>query len=229
MKHIVKGVEPAELRKWRLANKRTPQNLRYANIPKKALKEVRETLLKEQGYLCAYTMLRIGEPRKGHIEHIVAQSRDEEMQVQFSNMVYCYPGEGEPRGVFGAHAKDGQDITSDNFVSPLISTCESRFAYAKDGAVAATRADDDVAQRTLAILKLDSRELQRARRAAILSLSIFNRSGLRVPARHAQREAARLLIKDCEGKFREFAVALAQVMTRYAKKKAAKEAALGLH
>ncbi len=226
MKHIVKGREPAELRNWRLANKSTPQNLRYVNIPANALKEIREFLLKEQGYLCAYTMLRIGESRRGHIEHIIAQSRDEERQIQFSNMIYCYPGENEPRCAFGAHAKDGQDITSENFISPLNPTCESRFLYTKDGAVDAARANDDVALRTLAVLNLDSPALQRARRAAIRRLSIFNRSGLRVPARQARKEVTNLLAKDGEGRFREFAVVLAQIMTTYARKKTAQEAAM---
>jgi len=226
VKHIRKGREPAELRKWRLANKSTPQNLRYQNVPKTALVAIRIALLKEQGFLCAYTMMRVADLRNGHIEHIQAQSVKRELQVDFSNMVYCHPGDGAPHCSFGAHAKDGKALEAGRFVSPFDATCEARFTYLENGGVSAAFVNDEAAKNTIDLLRLGDAVLVKARGAVIRTLPIFDRSKPHISSRHAARLASNVLMREGDGRFREYAVALNQVMARYAKRRAAKEAAI---
>ena len=243
MKFIVKGEEPSRLRKWREAQKSTPQNLRYINIPTDALKHLRDALIEEQGCLCAYTMMRISkmrgghagrarpayEPRfehNGHIEHIGAQHSNAELQVSYRNMVYCHPGEAAARCAFGAHAKDGEDVSPENFVSPLNETCETRFAFTKDGKVAAADPDDIAAERTIYILNLNCSELAKARTRAITLLAMFQKGRRAFSAGQAEKLLESFHVKDRQGRYPEFVIALTQVTEKYVKQKAAKEAAM---
>ena len=117
MKYIRKGPEPVRLRQWRVKQKASPQNLFYKNVPTEELAEVRDSLLEEQGWICAYTMLRLASREKGHIEHILPQSRAAASQTDYFNMVYCFPGEGAKRCEFGAHKKAGAEVSSATFLS----------------------------------------------------------------------------------------------------------------
>jgi len=229
VKHIRKGREPAALREWRLTQKSSPQNLVYGAIPGDALDKVRDALLREQGYICAYSMMRVASRERGHIEHIVAQSksRGTDWSVRYDNMIYCYPGKDAPRCEFGAHEKDGKVFQPGELVSPLDATCEVRFAFERDGSVSATTESDEAARKTISILNLDCNALRQARKAAIDSLPMFNPARRRITARQATGLAERVLERDADGKFRAFAVALAQAAARYAKRQAAREAALG--
>lgn len=229
MKFIVKGTEPAVLTQWRLENKTTPQNLAYDNMPKA---EVRVALLVEQGNLCAYSMWRLSAPDRGHIEHIRPQrlARDRRKDgetdlsdIDYANMVYCYPGESENKCEFGARKKDSAPISHETFVSPLDPTCQSRFRFEKDGKVGANRKNDGPAIATIELLGLNADRLTKARAAAIRSLPIFQGKRL-VSANEARKRARLALERDADGAFPEFAVALHQVLSRYADKRAAKEA-----
>jgi len=223
VKHIRKREEPAELRNWRLAQKSAPQNLTYENAPKDAL---RAGLLGEQGFLCAYTMMRIADTRSGHIEHIRPQSLSPNLQIAYTNMLYCYPGDGLAHCGFGAHEKGGKPVVAGKFVSPLESSCETRFAYLSDGSVVAANDEDEAAANTICVLRLDHRALIEARRQAIRTLPIFDRSTGPVSAQRALRIASGALLNDANGRFQQYAVALCQVMTRYARRRAAKEVAI---
>lgn len=85
---IEKGPEPES---WR----------RYRNTPGaqySATGELREALLKEQGYICAYCMRRI--PAKAvlsgetsHIEHLQSRHRHPDLALDYRNMVVCCPGD----------------------------------------------------------------------------------------------------------------------------------------
>ena len=87
MKKIAKSKEPKEWTKYRL----TP-GVKYSPIP-----ELREALLKEQGYLCAYCMRRIptkdsNSDETSRIEHVKSRKNHPELQLDYSNMVICCPG-----------------------------------------------------------------------------------------------------------------------------------------
>ena len=87
MIRINKGHEPAEWTDYR----ETPGAVYHA-IP-----ELRDALLTEQGYLCAYCMRRI--PAKApdnsdtaRIEHIQPRKSHADRQLDYTNMVICCPG-----------------------------------------------------------------------------------------------------------------------------------------
>lgn len=87
MIRITKGHEPAE---W-TAYRKTPGAVYHA-IP-----ELRDALLTEQGYLCAYCMRRI--PVKdpdnsdtSRIEHIQPRTIYPHSELDYTNMVICCPG-----------------------------------------------------------------------------------------------------------------------------------------
>lgn len=84
---INKSNEPIEWTKFCA----TP-GVSYSPIP-----ELRESLLKEQGNICAYCMRRI--PTKdinieatSKIEHVISQHEKPDLQLKYSNMVLCCPG-----------------------------------------------------------------------------------------------------------------------------------------
>lgn len=88
MIQINKGTEPVE---W-TAMKATPGFTEYEPIP-----ELRDALLIEQGYICAYCMRRI--PAKdvkvdatSKIEHIKSQDDRPDLQLNYANMAICCPG-----------------------------------------------------------------------------------------------------------------------------------------
>jgi hypothetical protein len=68
VRQIFKGEEPAELHRWKIENVETPQVLTYRNMPRA---QVKNQMLREQCFLCAYTMQEISSSGDCHIEHIV--------------------------------------------------------------------------------------------------------------------------------------------------------------
>ena len=219
MRFIEKGPEPLLLRQWKWENSRQRQNLAYSNIPAQALIELREALLMEQGYLCAYTMMRIASADKGHIEHVLPKSRYPNKEVEYRNMIYCVPGSKAEPCEFGAKRKDAFDATSRNFISPLHRTCETRLSYDSSGTVSAKSATDTVAQKTVNVLNLNHADLVALRKAAIRSQPIFRRAAKPLSAAGARALAVRVMQRDGAGKIAPFCVAIKQVALRFAKQR----------
>jgi uncharacterized protein (TIGR02646 family) len=87
---ITKGAEP---QKW-IDKKKTPGFRDYEPIP-----ELRDALLKDQGYICGYCMRRIpvtkndpGNSEKSKIEHIEPRKYFPHLQLEYNNMIICCPG-----------------------------------------------------------------------------------------------------------------------------------------
>ncbi len=236
MKFIQKGDEPALLRQWRLENQSAPQNYRYHNVPKEALAEVRVSLLKEQGFLCAYTTLRIKDESGGHIEHLRARSPEEnperddsvsvKLEVAYSNFLYCYPGSDDGHCEYGAKYKDNTSINVDNFVSPLEVNCEQRFCYRKDGVIFPTGRDDPAAKATIAILNLNHDDLKSRRENAIVALPIFAKTRRPLTAALTRKALSALDAKDRFGRFQPFTPALRQFLSAYFQRRETRERAL---
>jgi uncharacterized protein (TIGR02646 family) len=214
MRRIVKGQEPEELRRWK--EDEVPQNLTYANMPKTAVKR---QMLAEQGYLCAYTMLRISTPDDCQIEHIVARSQEPLLQINYNNLLACTPsnrpGNRPQRGKcpFGAEEKDRTQVSENNFVSPLQEDVEHRFRYASDGSVVHV-GNDGAAENTIRILRLDHEQLVDLRKAAIEERVLDADTGL--SAHEAEDLSRTIMTADAAGKTPEFCLAISQVARRYA-------------
>ncbi len=111
---INKGSEPRE---W--VEKRNTPGFKYEAIP-----ELRESLLEEQGYICAYCMCRIGESNS-KIEHIKSKSPEKfpELSLSYSNMIICcMGGEGSKGEKHCDTSKEDKDISFDLFTDVFFET-----------------------------------------------------------------------------------------------------------
>lgn len=118
------------------ARRRTP-NATYEATP-----ELREALLKEQGYICAYCMRRIPvsdkpyEQTTSKIEHLKSQENHEDMQMKYENMVVCCPGR-----MMGAIHCDASKGDQDIHCSPLSPEAMQTIRYWNDGTILSTDAE----------------------------------------------------------------------------------------
>jgi len=179
MRWIRKKSEPVELTEWRALNSKDV-NFSYSLMrqDRTVTKAVTESLLEEQGWLCAYTGLRIdgyitpAEPSRCgcHIEHIKPQDHCNTIEtVTYTNMVACYPGPNPTSGTpYGAERKGNWPDPSEQhlFVSPLDSSCETRLLFNLRGEIKSNDGDS-AAKTTIEKLGLDHDELIAFRKAAI--------------------------------------------------------------
>lgn len=116
MRWIQKQSEPVELTEWRSRNN-TDTNFGYDLMrqDQTVTRTVTDALLVEQGWICAYTGLRIRgySDESGilccecHIEHVKPQSHCTSLEtVTYTNMVACYPGPNVSANIpYGVHRK----------------------------------------------------------------------------------------------------------------------------
>jgi hypothetical protein len=124
MREISGGEEPHAMTEWRLG---TP-GVGYNDMSSDLREAVKSALVAEQRELCAYTGLRVGAD-SSHIEHLTPQRHCAAGEdIQFGNMVACYPAPGE-FAHFGAIRKADWPSPGEQhlFVSPRSPGCEKRF------------------------------------------------------------------------------------------------------
>lgn len=126
MRKIEKNAEPKEWTEYRL----TP-GVDYQSIP-----ELRDSLLKEQGYICAYCMRRI--PTKddnsnetSRIDHILSRGKHDDLKLNYQNMVICCPGAID-NNFHCDKSKGKNDITFNQYDDSCISTISYKT---KDGKI----------------------------------------------------------------------------------------------
>jgi uncharacterized protein (TIGR02646 family) len=139
MRKIDKGKEPEEWIEYR----------KTADAKYQATTELRDSLLKEQGYICAYCMRRIpvrdqnsNEPSR--IEHILSRTKHPDLELSYKNMVVCCPGaidsvlisdNSKKEKYHNSHcdkSKGENDISFSPFDSSFISTLGYK---SKDGTI----------------------------------------------------------------------------------------------
>jgi uncharacterized protein (TIGR02646 family) len=224
MKRIVKGAEPEELSKWKEDNADVPQNLRYGSLHGNVTRAIRQQMLTEQGFICAYTMQRIQTADDCHLEHLVPQSqppKSHDRDLEYTNMLACFPGtqldpnrpprDWSPQLPYGARHKDQTNIDENNFVSPLSDDVETRFLYDAIGFVHSS-VNDPAASNSIEILKLNHGILRDLRRAAI-DERVFETP---LSATAAEKLAVSITTPDSAGIIPEFCVAISPVCIWYA-------------
>lgn len=225
MRQIVKGLEPDELRRWKEQNANVPQNLKYGSLHGPVKRAIRQQMLGEQGFLCAYTMQQIQDVDDCHLEHIVPQNQpptSDERDLDYSNMLACFPGnqpdpdkptrDWNPQKPYGARHKDKIEITAHNFISPLSEDVERRFRYDAGGFVNSDTGDTAAAS-TIRILNLDHGVLNDLRRAAIEERLFASP----LSAGDAEAMAVSIEVPNAAGLLPEFCVAISQASIWYAK------------
>lgn len=160
---IIKGKEP---KSW-TAHRLTP-GARY-----EATDDLREALLRDQGYLCAYCMRRIpvkdtAANETSRIEHIVPQSAlssDKEC-MDYDNMVVCCPGALEGVDESATHCDRHKAETPISF-SPMDSNFIATLEYQSDGTIVSTNAQYDseineILNLNISLLKDNRREVKKS-------------------------------------------------------------------
>lgn len=181
MRKISKTHAPVDYTQWIKEQKVLGEkdNLRFnykSGIEREAFEALKQKLIEEQGYLCAYTGIRISPDtqnsdgqviKKGtfHVEHLkprtICQKEQEDQgniiseDLDYRNMVACYPkDENDISCSFGAKLKDDW-WNEEEFVSPCQEDCERRFSFNWKGTVSPTLEDDHAARKTIEILGLN--------------------------------------------------------------------------
>ena len=189
MRQIQKHPEPKSLTEWR-ARFQNDVNFGYGLLPPAMRAPVIESLLSEQGGLCAYTGRRI-ERDSCHIEHIKPQchcARGED--VDYHNLVACHPAPNTGQAPYGAHPKQDWPSPADRsqFISPLDDHCEKRFRFSLRGEIESAQTNDLAAKTTIGKLRLDHPELVRLRKEAIdATLQMFGRGPASLSLKDARR------------------------------------------
>jgi uncharacterized protein (TIGR02646 family) len=215
MKFIEKGSGPRELPEWfnaaPLDEKGNKINCRYKQIPSDVRAKVIEALLKEQGYICCYTGIRISEVNV-HVEHLKPQSVSKENgdhdDIAYSNMLAAYPRGGCQ---FGARAR-GNWYDLDNFIHPLNRLCEAEFKFDLEGHIqpATDIEDGSPAKKTIAKLKLNHESLEEMRKQAIDEV-FFSEDSMLSEAKLRRIIENGYSVRDSKGRYPHFCFIIEQV------------------
>jgi len=222
MKRIIKGQEPASFIQFKQENEKAGVKLRYdTHLGDQQRTPIKKALLREQGYICAYTLKRIT-VESCHIEHLKPEGlcRDHMEKgtptvsdLDYGNMVACFPENG-PKGIpkekyFGAIKKDNTWVNDGNdYILPLHPNCEDHFQYNKSGGV---RGTSEKGRNTVTLLTLDHNILVEERKKAIESFI-----GKSNPIKKAKTAQAIGEIDQLNnGKFIEFCIPLKHALIEH--------------
>ena len=156
---MIKIVKDKESKEWE--EYRNTEGVDYQSIP-----ELVDSLLKEQGYICAYCMRRI--PCKDNIsnenhrvEHILSREKHPDKKLDYKNMVICCPGHiGEENHC--DRLKGDRDISFNLFDENFIRT----LSYKSDGKIISSNVTFDneineVLNLNTSLLKANRKEIWR--------------------------------------------------------------------
>jgi conserved hypothetical protein TIGR02646 len=126
MKYIRKSREPNSLMQYR----RQQQDAYYYSYPQKD--ELRDSLLKEQKYICCYCMQRIDKERM-RIEHWKPQSKCPDKQLTYTNLLgACLGNEGRPKNLRHCDVSKGKiEIT----INPTEPACKILIKFKATGEI----------------------------------------------------------------------------------------------
>lgn len=165
MKHIIKDDEPQAFLNWKAMENENwvPTYSSLCGVEKKAVKN---SLMKEQGYICCYCERRLTDG-DSHIEHFKPQSDPSVDPLDYSNLLCScqdHLKKGEPRHCGNLK---GDWFNSELLISPLESTCENRFNFTGMGGIEPTLEHDNAALETISRLGLNIPKLKDMRAKAI--------------------------------------------------------------
>jgi len=165
MKHIAKDQNTPDFDEWKASANYDCQPT-YEDLSITTKKEVKYSLMKEQGYICCYCERRLTDDGS-HIEHFNPQSNNAVNPLDYANMLCSCQNQleqGEPRHC--GHLK-GDWFDNQLLVSPLDPDCEGHFAYTADGKIQPAEKSDDAARMTIEKLGLNVNKLNALRKKAI--------------------------------------------------------------
>ena len=215
MKYIKKGEEPESFKAWKALARTTP-NYGYSYLQNPEKRQLHDSLLQEQGYICCYCGMRITR-ENSHIEHLKPQSTpDPDLSVDYKNLIASCQREREPKKPIHCGVAKDNWYDENLMVSPLNPNCADFFIYTDDGQILPT--DDlekkDAATTTIARLRLDIGKLKDMRENVIKNLWAD------LDIEELTNEDKQKLIQgfqqlDGNGQYQEFCFAIAYILNQY--------------
>ncbi|HJA29515.1 MAG TPA: hypothetical protein IAA15_08125 [Candidatus Olsenella pullicola] len=141
---IKRGTPPEEL--IRESHEMLPDQRRYDNLSTETKRVVKESLLKSQGYLCAYCMRRVADVDGAKLEHIYPQSRSleeghPEQTLEYGNMLaVCRGGEGDSGQPYDSLTCDSHKRDTTIALDPSSQRDIDTIRYLWDGTICSTDA-----------------------------------------------------------------------------------------
>ncbi|MDR0605876.1 MAG: TIGR02646 family protein [Bacteroidales bacterium] len=215
MKQIIKDREPRSLTEYRLK-----QDSTFNNLPPKVKQELRESLLKEQGYICSYCMKRIPENEGMKIEHYQCQSQRPELQLTYSNLLgVCMGNEGKPNNMQTCDTKKADTTLS---INPLNQNCELLFKYSAMGEISSIGGDVEINRQLNDVLNLNMQTLKENRKRVYMEVQKkikkkSNGKSKQSRQRDFEKERDGWLNKT-NGKFKQFCMVAVYVLNKEIKK-----------
>ena len=198
MRDITKRAEPASLTTYRAQPGAVYDGADFTPVKD----DIRDGLLREQGFLCCYCMSRIT-ARTMRVEHWHCQRSYLPEQLDYANMLGACPGnEGHPPPEQHCDVRKADSELALNPADPAHNV-ESRLRYLGDGTVASS--DALFQQQIEAVLNLNMPLLKRNRKAVVTAI---HKALARRPSTRTRGQIRRLLeawsSQDGEGRLREF-------------------------
>lgn len=131
MLYIQKGNEPTALSQYK-----STLNANYDDFSGEPKESVRQALLHEQGYLCAYCMRRIN---TCSIEHYIPQSKDSSKALDYNNFLGVCDGNGNQR--YQSQTCDKRRGNADISINPLNQNDIATIYYQHDGKICSNNPD----------------------------------------------------------------------------------------
>ncbi|MBQ7674017.1 MAG: TIGR02646 family protein [Alphaproteobacteria bacterium] len=206
MKYIRKNASPQSLEQYKI----TP-GASFDRLPSRVKKDIKDSLLDEQGGICCYCGNRITF-ETSNIEHFKPKDINlfPRLQLEYSNLLSsCLGGQIERHGDHGYPLScDARKKNKIIPLSPTDPTCESQFEYDLDGSIKGITAD---AKKTIDELNLNNTVIKNRRKSAIdaiISLEIETKKEWNV-------EINRLSQRTSEGNFLPYCFAVIYCIKRY--------------
>jgi len=167
LKQILKTKEPISLTNYRASiSKEDLNNLeKFDTSPSNVKDELRERLLKEQGFICCYCMDRVSS-RNSKIEHFKPRSLFCGEQLDYTNLfVACLGGEGCSPKKQSCDTRKGNELLK--YIN-LLSDIEKSIEYKKDGSIFSN--NQYIENELIQILNLNHQLLKNNRQEALNQL-----------------------------------------------------------
>lgn len=192
MRRIIKGQEPQSWREFR----ETP------GVSYEAKPELREALIREQGYICAYCMQRISLDRETHIEHMKSRKEYPGLQLVYQNMVLCCTG--NTKGNVHCDNRKGKrsitfDLFSDTFFDTLSYSINANTVTIKSSNPVWDKEINDILNLNCNILKINRQQVLNAVITTLGEKKDWNKN-----LRRLQQLRDRWDTKDAAGRYNEF-------------------------
>ncbi|MGL6064738.1 MAG: retron system putative HNH endonuclease [Fusobacteriaceae bacterium] len=112
----------------------------FNDMPTQVKNDLRIALLKEQGYICAYCMVKLkNEATNTKIEHYVSRYKDIKKELDYSNLfVVCKGNEGSNSKY---HTCDTKKSNCDLNINPKLDAHIATISYKSDGEICSSNSD----------------------------------------------------------------------------------------